>query len=834
MRKLRIVINSILFTALLPLVTIMYVYAARGAGVLSEYTISFLSPYCFLVDGTNFNVSIKRAANSSVDNYQTTDSQIEHIVFDTWSDSEYGSMFNWDTSSSINVDATQNANIRVFYQDNTKTAYVLGVNLIAARDCAHMFENFSALKTVDFRNFNSVESESHENMFYNCSELTNIYSGENVSTNLSTSFKNMFYNCTNLASVNTSEWRTPNVATTNAMFRNSGVTQVNMNSWDMQKVANFDEMFSGCTYLASVSLDSLIMTTPVSSTMQSMFLNCSALTSLDLSKLNTSNVTNMTSMFSGCTGLTSINLKSLKTANVTTFEDMFYNCSSLRTLDLCDITSDKVTNFARMFAQSGVETLNLAKFDTNSAVNMDQMFYSMPNLTTIEVSNLWTTMNVTSATNMFASTTSIKGKLGTTYDSSKINAEYAHIDLPNTPGYLTACDVSYKGVYLYDEFNTLMEITYVGTKTPYTLPNDDPEYDHFTDKNNRPYQPGQTVDYSIFDGVENVEFTMYVKRYQLSVSNGSNGSGVRRSISYTYKGKTTSVCNSSTSTSTKASIPATAEVNISVSTTSSSYSNPRCELSPSSVSLTTVSQYSSYKFTMPTQAVTITFISNYDDGDWCIASGSKITLADGTQKPIDEVTLEDSLLVFDHEAGEFTTVDVNFIESDGVHEYNVINLVFSDGTVTRIIYEHGFFDLDENKYVYIHEDDCTSFIGHRFVKLNGNQHDVVTLTDAYVTTENVGCFSIVGKYHLDYYTDGLLSMPGGIKGLFNIFDYDENLQFVNMEEELEEFGVFTYDDFSEYMSEETFNLYPIPHLRVALAKGIITEDMMLYLIERYT
>jgi len=55
-----------------------------------------------------------------------------------------------------------------------------------------------------------------------------------------------------------------------------------------------------------------------------------------------------------------------------------------------------------------------------------------------------------------------------------------------------------------------------------------------------------------------------------------------------------------------------------------------------------------------------------------------------------------------------------------------------------------------------------------------------------------------------------------------------------MEKELNEYRVFTYEDFAEFMSEETFALYPISHLKVALAKGIITEEIMLYLIERYT
>ena len=62
-----------------------------------------------------------------------------------------------------------------------------------------------------------------------------------------------------------------------------------------------------------------------------MFYNCSKLTSLDLSNLNTKNVTNMSGMFSTCSSLTSLDLSNFNTNNVTNMWRMFYrinkNCN---------------------------------------------------------------------------------------------------------------------------------------------------------------------------------------------------------------------------------------------------------------------------------------------------------------------------------------------------------------------------------------------------------------------------------------------------------------------------------------------------------------------------
>jgi surface protein len=61
----------------------------------------------------------------------------------------------------------------------------------------------------------------------------------------------------------------------------------------------------------------------------SMFYGCGAITSLDLSHLDTSNVTDMSYMFSECDGLTSLDLSNFDTSNVTDMSVMFSVCPNL-------------------------------------------------------------------------------------------------------------------------------------------------------------------------------------------------------------------------------------------------------------------------------------------------------------------------------------------------------------------------------------------------------------------------------------------------------------------------------------------------------------------------
>ena len=84
--------------------------------------------------------------------------------------------------------------------------------------------------------------------------------------------------------------------------------------------------------------------------MESMFRECSSLTSLDLSDLDTSNVTDMGQMFGDCRSLTSLDLSNFNTSNVTSTRYMFKSCSSLTSLDLSNFDTSKVTDIDMMFA----------------------------------------------------------------------------------------------------------------------------------------------------------------------------------------------------------------------------------------------------------------------------------------------------------------------------------------------------------------------------------------------------------------------------------------------------------------------------------------------------
>lgn len=246
----------------------------------------------------------------------------------------------------------------------------------------------------------------------------------------------------------------------------------------------------------------------------------------------------------------------------------------------------------------------------------------------------------------------------------------------------------------------------------------------------------------------------------------------------------------------------------------------------------TVTTTGSYTFTMPASNVTITASSS------CVTPDTLITLANGKQVRVDSLTGNEELLVWNMETGKLDSAPILFVDSEEEREYEIIHLYFSDGTDVKVISEHGFWDYDLNKYVYL-DRYAEKYIGHTFARQNGSKLSKVTLTDVVLETEVTTAWSPVTAGHLCYFVNGMLSMPGGVGGLFNIFTVDPDTMtydFEAMQRDIETYGLYTYEELNAIcpLSEEMFNMAGGAYLKISIGKGNLTEEELIYMINRYS
>ena len=222
-----------------------------------------------------------------------------------------------------------------------------------------------------------------------------------------------FFNCKKMASITGIEYlRTDNVTDMQSMFEDcSSLTSLDVSGFNTGNVINMHLMFSGC----------------------------SKLTSLDISNFKTDNAITLEGLFYGCSGLKSVNVNGLKTDKVTSMSWLFVNCSSLTSLDVSSLNTSNVTEMRGMFSGcSSLTSLDISGFNTANVTTMRELFYKCANLKTITVGEGWTTQNANLGDHMFTNCINLVGGAGTVYDANHDDKAYAHIDGGSSnPGYFT-------------------------------------------------------------------------------------------------------------------------------------------------------------------------------------------------------------------------------------------------------------------------------------------------------------------------------------------------------------------------------------------------------------
>ena len=234
-------------------------------------------------------------------------------------------------------------------------------------DTSYMFTNCKSLTSLDTSGWDTRSVRDVTKMFSGCSSLSSIDMSSWDLSNVEDLdyFTNMFGKCTSLKNVKLCN-KFPKVKigqsgdlTLRYMF--SGCTNLEYIDASALDYSNFVEsvasLFGNLTTVKTIELGEMKNSSHIKNFRQ-MFYNCSGLTSLDLSSFDTSNATDMSSMFYGCSALTSLDVSSFDLTSITgvnSIGHMFEYCKSLTTLDLSgwdlsNIRADDIYSSLGLFA----------------------------------------------------------------------------------------------------------------------------------------------------------------------------------------------------------------------------------------------------------------------------------------------------------------------------------------------------------------------------------------------------------------------------------------------------------------------------------------------------
>lgn len=220
----------------------------------------------------------------------------------------------------------------------------------------------------------------------------------------------------------------------------------------------------------------------------------------------------------------------------------------------------------------------------------------------------------------------------------------------------------------------------------------------------------------------------------------------------------------------------------------------------------------------------------------CFAAGTRIMLK-GKETVVENLRIGDIVLAFDHLTGRYVESEIAFTYK-AYGTVNQIKLFFSDGSkITLLNSGHGLFNLTLNKYVLINADTASEFMAHSFYYtefVNGEYiGKSVQLISYVISKETVYYYDFVTSRTLNLIANGLLTCSDTLVGVSNVFSFDNDLQVNHalMSADIEKYGLFTYDEWSNYLTEEEFIKFNGAVFKVALGKGLLTIDELYSLLE---
>jgi hypothetical protein len=133
----------------------------------------------------------------------------------------------------------------------------------------------------------------------------------------------------------------------------------------------------------------------------------------------------------------------------------------------------------------------------------------------------------------------------------------------------------------------------------------------------------------------------------------------------------------------------------------------------------------------------------------CLLKGTLLTLNNYEKKPIEEITYNDTLLVWDFDKGEFSSAKPIYISNRGIHnEYT--KLTFSDNYVINVVHRHRLFNKNLNKFIYDNEFSLND------ITFNEKGEEIRLISREIIKGE-VEYYSVMTNYHINLFSEGILT-----------------------------------------------------------------------------
>ena len=160
--------------------------------------------------------------------------------------------------------------------------------------------------------------------------------------------------------------------------------------------------------------------------------------------------------------------------------------------------------------------------------------------------------------------------------------------------------------------------------------------------------------------------------------------------------------------------------------------------------------YDIYAYARTANGVYISSVINWTGYFPCLVAGTLMSLANGTQKKIEDITYDDVLSVWNFDLGELSEARPLWVKrKQTAGQYTLVK--FSDGTELRTV-GHHIFNKQAGEFTKIILDDTP--VGTITVNEQGQE---ITIVSKELVKDTVDYYNIWTQYHLNAYANGVLT-----------------------------------------------------------------------------
>ena len=256
---------------------------------------------------------------------------------------------------------------------------------------------------------------------------------------------------------------------------------------------------------------------------------------------------------------------------------------------------------------------------------------------------------------------------------------------------------------------------------------------------------------------------------------------------------------------------------------------------------TSSSNTSYYTYTKNSDtSATLTIYNVTDDlkleataADSCLIEGTKILMADGSYKNIENIKYDDLLAVWNYDTGKITYTYPAFIENDS-EVYSYTKTTFDDGTTIGTYDAHGIFSYDLNRYI-LTTDTENYKVGAKIAKIEDGRVKKVTIKKIETVNKTTRVYHIVSNGYFNIIANDILTTEPNIM-ISNQYGFTDNVKWpegtreniINNRDNL-----YSYDQFSDIMPYYMFKALRVDEGKFVVDQGMITFDLLkLYLASR--